>query len=372
MAEILCREFAEPDWNDTVRFYKEFYGSEYIFTRREFFNWNFFSPLRPDARCGQRVAVDGDKVIGVMGVLAWPLQIQGRPNIGEYNINLYLDPTYRGHRLGQRLLENVCDGYAYSISSGYNERTFSMYERLGRVYHWEMLRLIKCFDAEACQKLMESATRFAELDAPAKRSASALIAESVATTLDAPKLAFEKVKRFDAAWDVAWERIRRSYGFTTWRSAAFLNWRYIDYPYPLYTCHVARDREEIVGLIVLRVEAPQLGTIIRIVDLVCTDEARGEMLAFAERFAKERGAIFMDFIFQGAMDFPLLARSGYRELIERTSGAQLLPIDFNPLRHRDGIQILVTFLEREDAACAEVERGDFYLVKGDGDQDRAN
>lgn len=372
MTEIALSEFAEHHWPDMVRFYREFYGPGYIFTRREFFNWNFFSPLRPDGRCGQRLMLDGDKIIGIMGLLPWPLQANGRQDIGEYNINLYLDPAYRGHRMGQRLLESVAAGYSYSISNGFNERTLSMYKRLGKVYHWKMFRFIKCLDVERLEGLIREAPGFSELDDEIKRQAIDDIRESAAASTDIPSLTFERVERFGGEWDAAWDGIRKAYGFTTWRNARFLNWRYIDYPFPLYKCYLARRGTQIIGLVVLRVESPSFGAVLRIVDLVCAGEAQSEVLAFTERLAREHNAVFLDFIFQGAMSLRPLEENGYRELRDHASGAQLLPMDLNPVRYRDDIPILITFLNREDPACAEVERGSFYLVKGDGDQDRAN
>ncbi|HVQ35974.1 MAG TPA: GNAT family N-acetyltransferase [Pyrinomonadaceae bacterium] len=368
----LLREFEERDWPDLVRFYEEFYRPGYILTKREFFDWNFCSSLRPDERCGQRLILDDNRVVGVMGALSWPLQVNHRQEIGEYNINLYLDPAYRGQRMGQRLLESVCSGYRYSISSGYHERTLSMYERLGTVYHWNMLRFTKCIDPVVCEALLHDTTSVAGAGEEAGRLAVRNIRTSSNTVLPQPSFTFERVSRFDADWDAAWEGLRQGYGFTTWRSAEFLNWRYIDYPYPLYECYLARQGAGIAGLVVLRVEPAAFGPVLRIVDLICDAEGRPEILAFCDDFAKQGKVVFIDFIFCGEMDFSQLKAAGYVELSDQSSGATLLPMDFNPLRYRSVLPILVTLRDPEDSAAAEIERGAFYFVKGDGDQDRAN
>jgi len=368
----VLREFEEPDWSDLVRFYEEFYRPGYVLTKRDFFDWNFFSPLRPDNRCGQRLIVADTSVVGVMGAVSWPLQVNQRREIGEYNINLYLDPAHRGQRMGQRLLESVCSGYRYSISSGYNERTLSMYERLGRVYHWNMQRFTRCIEPVVCEALLQDTSRHAGAGEEAGRLAESQISESASVALSQPTFTFERVKRFEMEWDDAWEHLRQSYGFTSWRSAQFLNWRYVDYPYSLYECYIARKGERIAGLVVLRVESAQFGSVLRIVDLICTGEGCTEILAFCEQFAKQRSVVFIDFIFRGEMDFAQLRTAGYVELKDESSGATLLPMDFNPLRYRGTLPILVTLRDLQDSASAEIERGAFYFVKGDGDQDRAN
>jgi hypothetical protein len=187
----------------------------------------------------------------------------------------------------------------------------------------------------------------------------------------APSLIIQRQERFDPSWDEAWEEIRQGYGFTTWRTSAFLNWRYIDYPVPLYTCLVARDTARLAGLIVLRIETPPSGTIVRIVDLVAVGQAHQDLLAAAEQVAREHTAIFVDYMVAGELNETPLAEAGYQEF-SAMNGAMLLPVDFAPIRHRDSILGQVTCLDRNDPACTDFDQGHYYFVKGDGDQDRAN
>lgn len=54
MENIVLREFEEREWLAMKSFYKKDCGSNYIFTNCVFFYRNFFSPLKPDKRCGYR------------------------------------------------------------------------------------------------------------------------------------------------------------------------------------------------------------------------------------------------------------------------------------------------------------------------------
>ncbi len=372
MRDSILRPFEERDWPDMVRFYEEFYRPGYIFTQRPFFDWNFTSPLRPDDRSGQRLALDHDKIIGIVGVLAWPLQVAGAETHGQILINLYLDPAYRARPfLGQRLLQSGTFDYRYILTLGYRARILPMLKRMGRVYHWHMRRFVKCLDAGRTTRLLDESPRFARLDAAEQKAVSTRVQESAAVSTPAPTLIVRRQERFDTTWDEAWQEIRQGYGFTTWRHSAFLNWRYIDYPRPLYTCLVVSDGPRPTGLVVLRIETPPIGTIVRIVDLVATDSARHDLLAVTEQVAQEHNAIFIDYIAAGALDETLLAEAGYREFADE-QGAMLLPVDFAPIRHRATIHALVTFFDRTDPGCTDFDSGRFYVVKGDGDQDRAN
>ena len=368
---MIVRTFEERDWPDLVRFYEEFYRPGYILTKRAFFAWSFESPLRPDQRSGQRMVVDGDKIVGIVGVLPWPLQVAGQPVLGEYNINILVDPAYRGQGWAQRLVEEATSGYRYNLVSGYVPRTRSLFERLGTVYHWPMRRLVKCLNVERTQALMDGDPRFQELEAADQAVARTALRDSAAVSLPRTGLEVQIPIRFDAEWDQAWEDIRRGYGFTTWRSSVFLNWRYMDYPVPLYTCLVGRGHGVACGLAVLRIERPSCGPVVRIVDWVATKATRRELLAIVEEVARRQQAIFVDYLAAGAMEERLLAEAGYRELVN-PAGQMLLPMDFQPIRHRDTIQALATFRDPADPGRVEFEAGQFYIVKGDGDQDRAN
>ena len=372
MTDFLLRPFEARDWSDMVRFYEEFCRPGYIFTKRTFFDWNFAAPLRPDKRSGQRLALNHDKIIGIVGVLAWPLQVAGAQTRGQIPINLYLDPAYRGQPLlGQRLFQGGTFDYRYSLSLGYRARTVSLFKRIGKVSHWPMRRFVKCLDAERVTPLLAASPHFISLGAAEQAAVSRRVRHSTTMSTPTPSLLIQRQERFDPNWDEAWEEIRQGYGFTTWRSSAFLNWRYIDYPVPLYTCLVARDGARIAGLIVLRIETPPSGTIVRIVDWVAVGQAHRDLLAAAEQVARAHTAIFVDYMAAGELNETLLAEAGYQEF-RAMNGAMLLPVDFAPIRHRDSILGLVTCLDRNDPACTDFDQGRYYFVKGDGDQDRAN
>jgi GNAT superfamily N-acetyltransferase len=369
--DLSCREFEDRDWPDMVRFYKQFYREDYIFTQRKFFDWNFSSPLRPDSRSGQRLILDGEKIVGIMGMLPWPIQLNGRMELGEYNINLYLDATYRGQGMGQRLLESVCSGYRYSMSNGYATKTLTMYQRIGHVHEWQMARFVRPIQRDACHKLLETSSAYVLLEDTDRCALVKRLEACAARELPSQVSTVERVTRFDARWDEAWEALRGLYGVTTWRSSAFLNWRYIDYPYPLYHCFVTRGGSLATGMIALRLETPATGNVVRIVDLIAGQGDTEGLLSHAEAFARSHEAIFIDYIQSQPRETALLDRTGYADFAD-AQGVGYIPMDLNPIRHRQ-IRCLITLVDpQHEARSAEIENGSFYFVKGDGDQDRAN
>ena len=361
-----CRAFRESDWPEMVRFYERCYRPRYVFTDRRFFEWNFHSPLRPDGRCGQHLALCGPEIVGIMGAIAWPLQVAGRPALGEYNVNLLVDERHRGHRLSERLLDLACSGYPYSISSGYTLRSRSLYERRGRVHGWQMRRFVKAVDPDGMRRLLQAGHEWETMPPERQRALLDLIDESAAVSGRASRR-LPRIQRFGSEWDRTWERLRGRYGFTTWRGAAFLNWRYIDYPYPLYTCHADED-----ALVVVRVEPTLAGPVMRLVDLVCTEGADREALAFVSELAVRQGVTMIDYLAVGGPHEAAAAAAGYRELENGEAESMPLPMDFAPMRNRPRMRLLALLLDDGGPGDSQLARGDCYFVKGDGDQDRAN
>jgi GNAT superfamily N-acetyltransferase len=367
-----CREFEERDWPEVVRFYQRFYRPDYVFTDRRFFDWNFSSPLRPDRRSGQRIAVAGSKIAGIMGALAWPLQVGGSRQLGEYNVNLMVDPAYRGRGLGEQLLAHASSGYRYSISSGYTPRSQSLYARLGRTHHWRMRRFVKVLSLDPVDRLMQLAQSTCPVSDEAAAGYRDRIRDSASVTMAVPRTGMFRVLRFHTRWDDTWDVLRGRYGFTTWRDAEFLNWRYIDYPFPLYACYATGGGAKPAGMTVLRVENTPVGRVVRIVDFVCAEEAEEDVLAFIQSVAIQAGAIMIDYLVRGGPHEASFTKAGYRELEGNDPQATPLPMDFAPLRCRPRMLLLALLLGPAGYADTELSAGQFYFVKGDGDQDRAN
>jgi len=370
-SELTFRSFEEQDWGDLVRFYEEFYKPGYIFTKREFFDWNFAQPPKIVDGAGQHLILDGKKVIGILGGLPWPLQIKGRFESVISVINLYLDPNYRGRRLGQKLVKDFIVLKNKVMGIGVNPQTFSLYERLGKLVTYAIKRFTRPINPNALSMLMNFNPRYKELTEKHKKHAQLCLKEYGAIEVPSPQLRFKKVERFDDDWDEAWNSIRPHYGYTTWRSAQHLNWRYINYPYPLYECYLAYSNGQIVGLAVLRNETSEYGPIIRLIDYVTLPQYHKEILSYTIEYSRNKGAILIDYFAGGLLNEEFLEQVGFYEPNNR-SEATLLPMDFNPIRNRDNMQMFAVFSDRNDPKMQELIEGNYYFVKGDSDQDRAN
>ncbi len=375
------RLFREDDWPAVAHYYESRYRSGYILSHRTYFDWWFGSPFRPDSRHGQRLVVDPtrapeERVVGACGAVPWPLQVAGEQTAAQCLFNLLLDRQYRRGTLGYRLLSETTYDLPYTMAVGVRPIVLRLMPRVGPTLSFEMHRPVRVLDLDACRSLFEGSS-VAERMGVAERTDAldALSAAAAAPCAPAPAGArLERAEGFGDEWDAAWGRIRPHYGTTTWRSAAFLNWRYTEYPYPIYEPHVLRDADgRAAGLVVLREEQPPFGSAVRVVDAVAEGGAMGPLLALVEEEARRRGAAFVDSVVGGRRDGAALAAAGYRELAVE-GWESLLPADLNPVRWRK--RRITSFLTRPGAADAEGHpppevEGDLYFVKGDSDLDRA-
>jgi GNAT superfamily N-acetyltransferase len=368
MPDVDYRPFTSRDWPQIKRFYETAYGSGYVLSERKFFNWNFFSPLRQDSASTLMLAVSGGRIVGSCGALPWRVQIDGDAKWAVYNVNLFLAPAFRGHGIGQRLLASVSEGVAYSLSVGADEASVSMYYRIGATYKRDVDRYLRILNVDALAFLLEDrGTEVSEAIFDGWRKAAGVIRSRPGVR----GRRIMPVARFDPTWDEAWERIRVRYGLTTWRDCAFLNWRYVDYPFPLYRCFVSSQAGEATGLLVTRIEDPGVGRVLRVVDLVAeTNDDEVGLLAFAEQVARENDCFFLDLAAFGA-DASTFEDLGYLRLAGGRDSFEWIPFDLNPVRTRRSVIFLASHVASETLPDS-VAAGQIYVVKGDGDFDRAN
>ncbi len=378
------RPFREGDWPAVARYYETRYRPGYILSRRDYFDWCFGSPHALADDHGQRLVVDesrpdGDHVVGIGGTMAWPLQAGGEQAMASCTINILLDRDYRKGTLGYRLMKEASLRFPYTVAIGVRPVVLQTIPHAGPAISFEMRRWVRVLGADTCADLARRAPSFERADASGREAALALVAEAAAasdSSAQAEGYSLERVARFGPEWDEAWAGVRAGYGTTTWRSAAFLNWRYGAYPFAIYETHVLRDGGgRITGFVALREERPAFGAVLRVVDAVAAPGALGALLALVEAEARRRRVAFVDFMIGGRADTDALRAAGYRTLDIEEGGGCLLPADLNPVRWRDRpIAAMFCFPPGHgglDDVLEEVESGSFFFTKADGDLDRA-
>ncbi|GAB4284483.1 MAG: hypothetical protein Kow0058_03600 [Roseovarius sp.] len=168
------------------------------------------------------------------------------------------------------------------------------------------------------------------------------------------RLRLAPVDSFGPEFDRLWEDARHGYPLILRRDAAYLNWRYRDFPMGGYRCLAARAGDRLVGYVVTRLSERDGRREMQVSDIFCARGARATFRALlhgAEGLALEAGAETLSLeLSRGAWPAALLRGAGY--LFRRPGKGLMLHSDV------EAEQVL---LERI------VEQA--YFTRGDSDQD---
>jgi GNAT superfamily N-acetyltransferase len=264
---------------------------------------------------------------------------------GAYPINLMVRSDYRASGLGVILLRRLLKENPYVVNPGSNDAGAVLCMGLGMRDFGYLRRHIAILDVQAARSLAaDSRLPSGIAQVPAQAAPAGIIA---ATQLPdgAPDL---------FSFPVAVHGIERS--------RDFLRWRYEHHPGFTYEFLLSEDMQNI--LVFHEERETQSGTrIIRIVDFLARGVAQEALLRAVLHIARSRGAILADFFCTLTCYDDALERAGFFDEAEHPDGriaALFQPLDFR----KSGIRVLV--------ASPGKAAADWYISKGDSDQDRPN
>lgn len=167
-------------------------------------------------------------------------------------------------------------------------------------------------------------------------------------------LAFEEVASFGAEFDELWQRARHGYPFILRRDAAYLNWRYRDFPFDEYRSVLLRREGEPAGYVVTRLDERNGRRELQISDIFCARDDRTALRALlyrAEARALEARAELITLeLTRGVWARRHLRGAGY--LMSRPASALLMHSEVP-----------------DEQAFLETVVEDAYYTRGDSDQD---
>lgn len=309
------------DLAQAAAFFGTVYKPGHIMTDPQHIAWQFLDHPHADGKRTSLFLVDEEKIVGFLGIIPQHTHMDGRIVDVGWCANLVVAPELRGHAGGGLLLKEAQKEWEALATTGYNAQSEPVLTALG----WNMQPALNRW---VRQELHDSGENPMPID------------------------------RFTAVWDATWERIRSRYPATTNRDHAFLNWRYVDHPRNEY---VVLTTAEADGYVVVRMErAPELVGA-RIVDMVGSAKAIPLLLHDACVYAARAGAAFVDFFTSWAGDDAALTEAGFvlAPTLADPPPSFLLPVDH---KRSD-----ITFASWQQ----EGGKNPWYVVKADGDKDRA-
>ncbi len=303
------RRASRSDAPAIARFIEEAYGERARYKAAPRWNWQFVdNPFgRGDGdELPIWVAVDGDMVVGQIGVQNTLLQVDGKTREAGWAVEIMILPSHRGGGLGHRLHNAVADDVDILMALTMARASRRLAERQGCVTLAEVPQLTRWVRLDATdvrRYLLVRTANHRRAHVAARVGCDAFrfhvifprlvnpllrLRDLVTQPLRGRRLAsVAEVDRFGPEIDELWERTRRDHRVISPRDARFLNWRFVECPGLSYRRFVARRDGRAVGYVVLRraepVELPQ-GIIVDLYaadgDVQTLDELVRHSLAF--------------------------------------------------------------------------------------------
>jgi GNAT superfamily N-acetyltransferase len=271
---LVIRRATQHDMPALLDFVGRTYGAGAPFKDIARHRWQFEeNPFRPAHETDPTIwiALDGARVIGEIAVQDGALWLEGDRIPAGWIVDVMVDPAYRGRGLGHRIHQAVMAERPVLVTLTMAPATRRMAERAGCLTlgptrqfilpHRVSVGTVKRFLHYKAQT--GSVRRAAVLRA---FNASILGPMGVAGCMrmvtglrrwwHAPRrpvgLRVSEVDRFPADMDALWADVRDGFTAVFERSAAFLNWRFVDAPGLTYRRFLLEREGKLVGYLVTR------------------------------------------------------------------------------------------------------------------------
>ena len=383
---IHLRTVTVSDVPSLTRFFRAAYSARHITTRKAHLLWQFKNHFARPRKLSARIVLSAGKIVGFLGTVPVGIYLQGRTVRGAWLANWIVRKEARGMGAGSRLLTSCERGFA--LASGFSDQAYPIYIRHGWKAISSYTRLVYILDPKKTKALIASFSthegKVAKRPQVSSMSHVCRRRTGVVASWGKPPAPRE--------WDRAWRVMRATYGGTTDRTYAYLQWRFFTHPFiryhvgVVYTNALKRrssrggvvDRRlEICGLVVARLETAGDGlrplhfTIGRIVDIVSLPSFERAVAEEAFHYLQERGCDALDTYLTYTPLIRAFRATGFAP--DSAEAVRDLPELYNPpaLRPRTIQKRVILAHMNERLRKGLPSAGAWHIVKADGDRDRA-
>ena len=337
---------------------------DYIDFRPDFFRWQFqraFELFGDGEDTGSWINVEEDGDVTALWVAQKaPIWVDGRSIVGAWGHEWYSDPERKLGTMELLIRQMRTDGIYCGMGTGIEPMTVKsgLY-----TFQWlELRRLYGVIDpirtARAIENRLDCTEQYLKHVSfnPRRQKETA---EAVV------------IGGFDADYDETWRSVRRKLTFGTDRSAAYMNWRYVENPFLDYRWRKFVSEAGPAYFVWRYEEVADRIKVARIVEVVGeTDAVRLAMPSLCAIFAAD-GVDYYDYYGTHAKTIAGLLGGGMLQIV--TLDVFDLPRLFSPMEidYRKTIATIILVDKRLRGPWL-YDMGDWMVTKGDGNQDRIN
>ena len=335
-------------------FIRDSYGrDDYVLLSDQYLKWQFLdNPFNQTDDYTLKLFIKDGRILGQIGLIPVRLKVPWNDTISaSYPVNLMVRPELRSLGVGYFLLKDSMRYYSALINPGASAEGEKLCKGVGMKFMGNLNRYIYVISKEKARLIFNGDI-------------------SILNGLDSRRHKKFTSKMSPADFPLPTEDIFQAFGvgyfpFHVVRDSKFLRWRYIEHPFFEYR-FIFSDGNK--GLLIYREEVePATGVRVwRIVELIADSESCKSILEHIIDKAVKSDVAIIDFICSfTAYDDVFRSKGFLSGDSEAVKGFAYLfqPLDFR----KTAIRLLIS-----DREGINYDMNQWYITKGDSDQDRPN
>ncbi len=260
------------------RFYGDNWKRRIALELPSFYRWQFMEAPRNAGHDRCCVVVDGDDILGVMGLNERPFLLDGAERQAAELTTWVVTKEAQGRSLGKRIITYLQERYEVLLGMGITDAALPLYRAGGFAYMRQIPRFVRVFDAEAIAP-------YAQINR---------LAKSLIRKYDNPERIEYKAQAKPAS-ELAGIAAGMESGFNHFqRDGDHLRWRYEDHPVFSYEAFEVRGGGSGAG-VVFRTDEVEGMKIVHVMDCFGDDTDMPAVLTFIDDYCRETGAHVVDF-----------------------------------------------------------------------------
>ncbi len=365
------RFFSESETNELQQGINEIWAKNHIFVREEkLLKYMFLdNPSRSSFVDNNHYSFLGawkdGQLIGLLGVMPFVLNVYGKEELGCCLTNWIVSPEYRTSGAGLALMKEVQNHQpSIILSLGINENVAKLY----RLMRWNVLddtpRWIGIVNKDKTVEKMLNGNR-----EPLRYWNEVQGVEVSKYTVS------EEIQLNEEKWNAFYwsDFAKKTVGFA--RNYSFINWRYLKNPFFKYKTLLCVDdkTDNYKGIAIVRIEEVLNGEKIgRIVEFISSDQDSAVALANAI-INLDPDVLFFDFYCFSSVSVWGLEAVGFKKVVKSSNENIVVPSRFQPLDLEVTNLMASMYTTTKFAKKFNIIKDDnWYVTKGDSDQDRPN
>ena len=336
-------------------FYDKAYGKKHILHNLKHIEWQFRNnPYYKDKKISLVIIENDKEVKSHLGFIPIQLNILDDNVSAIWHVSFYTLEKFRGKKLGMKIIDlSNTYGNLSMVLSG-SDGTKKIYTNMGGKDLGLLNRHIRILNKNNLEKYGGIKINIKNIN----------IQNS-----DVGK--FQRIKTLNLKYEEFWKNTKYRYPITVNRTKEYLNWRYLEHPIIDYHFMEFIINNKLRGFVVIRFEDNNKEVkAARIVDIICEKTSDIDIFSHIISYCN-RKVDFIDFFCTGNFYENGLKHAGFfnNNIKELKIPTVFNPIDYN---RRQNINFFYSNNSKNQYDIDLNDINNWYLVKSDSDQDRAN